>query len=103
MGRIWIEFTRFMIKLSDVNTLDKKEEMQSMEKENISSKKVGPTMKVNGETTRCKEKVKPILSRANFSIQDNGNPISTMAGAFYIQILHQILNGCLTKDNLKMV
>lgn len=69
---------------------------------NISLLEMVDITKANGEITKWKEKVSPSLNKANFNIQVNGKPISTMVGEFYIQIHNQIQNGFLMKDSLKM-
>lgn len=98
-----IEFIKFMIKLLEESTLDKKKETSSMDKEGTSFRKEGLIMKDNGGITRWKEKAKLILERDNLNTLENGKLMNIMAGAYCIQILLPHSSGFHMKVSSKTV
>jgi len=75
-----------MTRKSDENILARRKATSSMVRADTSLKKVDPTTKANGETTRWKAKAKLISKRASWNTQESGKPTSTMAGESFTRI-----------------
>lgn len=73
-----------------------------MAKADTSSKGEELFIKGNGETTKCKEKERPISKKVNQNTQASGKLTNTMDGVFCIPTLIPTLNGFHMKASSKM-
>ena len=99
MQMSWTECIKFMTKISAGNILVRKKEPLSTDKAGISSKKMGLSMMVNGETTGYKGRDRVFSDKGSWNIQANGNLTSITDGELSIRIQQLIQNGFLMKEN----